>query len=185
MPPKQHHSFFRNLPPLIETSVKEYRRNTSVQFVNIVSSRNTPWIPVKQKVVVTERNNFANPLREASRSGYENALWIETMASNSEAREWRHDSDKTQTNKLEWWMILKISWRAKSAVPKTLVKRKLRQHSLFFPQNTLMLTEPCGEFSELHSILDFLRFAISQHLWDCFGPFRFKTILCSVKAQLC
>ena len=27
---------------------------------------------------------------------------------NSEAREWRHDSDKTQTNKLEWRMILKI-----------------------------------------------------------------------------
>ena len=29
---------------------------------------------------------------------------------NSEARGWRHDSGKTQTNKLEWWMILKISF---------------------------------------------------------------------------
>ena len=60
----------------------------------------------------------------------------------------------TQTNKLEWWMILKISLRAKAGVPKTLVKRKLRQHSLCFPaQNTLMLTESCEKFSNLHSIL--------------------------------
>ena len=44
------------------------------------------------------------------------------LFSNSKARGWRHDSDKTQTNKLEWWMILKISWRAKAGVPKTLVK---------------------------------------------------------------
>ena len=41
---------------------------------------------------------------------------------NSEAREWRHDSDKTQTNKLEWWMILKISFRETAGVPNTLVK---------------------------------------------------------------
>ena len=44
-------------------------------------------------------------------------------------------------------MILKISLRAKAGVPKTLVKRKLRLHSLCFPQNTLMLTESRGEFS--------------------------------------
>ena len=49
-------------------------------------------------------------------------------------------------------MILKISFRAKAGVPKTLVKQKLRLHSLYFPQNTLMLTESCGEFSDLHSI---------------------------------
>ena len=49
-------------------------------------------------------------------------------------------------------MILKISLRAKAGVPKTLVKRKLRLHSLYFPQNTLMLTESRGEFSDLHSI---------------------------------
>ena len=34
---------------------------------------------------------------------------IMVLILNSEAGEWRHDSDKTQTNKLEWWMILKIS----------------------------------------------------------------------------
>ena len=28
---------------------------------------------------------------------------------------------------------------------------KLRPHSLYFPQNTLMLTESRGEFSDLHS----------------------------------
>ena len=55
------------------------------------------------------------------------------IVNNSEALEWRHDSDKTQTNKLEWWIILKISLRAKAGVPKTLVKRKLRQYSLYFP----------------------------------------------------
>ena len=72
---------------------------------------------------------------------------------NSEVREWHHDSDKTQTNKLESWMILKIALlRVKAGVPKTLVKRKFCLHSLYFPQNTLMLTESCGEFSHLHSI---------------------------------
>ena len=71
---------------------------------------------------------------------------------NSEARGWRHDSGKTQTNKLEWWMILKISLRAKAGVCETLVKRKLRLHSLYFPQNSLTLTESRGEFSDLHCI---------------------------------
>ena len=61
----------------------------------------------------------------------------------------------TQTNKLEWWMVLKISLRVKAGVPKTLVKQKLRLHSLYFPQNSLMLTESCGEFSDLHSIFRF------------------------------
>ena len=64
--------------------------------------------------------------------------------SKSEAREWRHDSDKTQTNKLEWWMILKISLKAKAGVSETLVKRKLRLHSLYFPQNCLHWLSPAG-----------------------------------------
>ena len=42
--------------------------------------------------------------------------------------------------------------RVKAGVHKTLVKQKLRLHSLCFPQNTLMLTESRGEFSDLHSI---------------------------------
>ena len=54
---------------------------------------------------------------------------------------------RTRTNKLEWWMILKISLRAKA-----LVKRKLRLHFLYFPQNMLILTESRWEFSDLHSI---------------------------------
>ena len=58
----------------------------------------------------------------------------------------------TQTNKLEWWMILKISLRVKAGVPKTLVKQKLRLHSLYFPLNTLMLTESLRELNDLHSI---------------------------------
>ena len=50
-------------------------------------------------------------------------------------------------------MILKIALlRVKAGVPKTLVKRKFCLHSLYFPQNTLMLTESRGEFSHLHSI---------------------------------
>ena len=48
-------------------------------------------------------------------------------------------------------MILKIL-TAKAGVPKTLVRRKHRLHSLNFPQNTLMLTESRGEFRDLHSI---------------------------------
>ena len=50
-------------------------------------------------------------------------------------------------------MILNIYLRAKADVLKTPMKRKLRLHSLCFPQNTLMLTESRGEFSDLHSIL--------------------------------
>ena len=49
-------------------------------------------------------------------------------------------------------MILKISLRTKARVPEILEKRKLRPHSLYFPQNTLTLTESRGEFSDLHSI---------------------------------
>ena len=71
---------------------------------------------------------------------------------NSVAHKWRHDSDKTQTNKLEWWMILKISLRAKGGVPKTLLEQKHRLNFLYFPQNTIMLTESREEFSDLHSI---------------------------------
>ena len=74
------------------------------------------------------------------------------IAFNSVAHKWRHDSDKTQTNKLEWWMILKISLRAKGGVPKTLLEQKHRLNFLYFPQNTLMLTESREEFSDLHSI---------------------------------
>ena len=42
---------------------------------------------------------------------------------------------------------------AKAVAPKTVLKRKLRPHSLYFSQNTLMLTESRGEFGDLHSIL--------------------------------
>ena len=59
-------------------------------------------------------------------------LMMQSSCLNSEVHEWRHDSDKTQTNKVEWWMILKISLRAKGGVPKTLVKRKLCLRSLYF-----------------------------------------------------
>ena len=37
-------------------------------------------------------------------------------------------------------------------VPKTLVKQNLRLHSLYFPQDSLTLTESSEEFSDLHSI---------------------------------
>ena len=50
-------------------------------------------------------------------------------------------------------MILKISLRVKAGVPQTLVKRKLRLNSLYFPQKPLMLTKSRGELSDLHSIL--------------------------------
>ena len=43
------------------------------------------------------------------------------------------------------------------------MKRKACLHSLYFPQNLLMLAESRGEFSDLHSILDFVRFAIGDH----------------------
>ena len=82
---------------------------------------------------------------------------------NSDAREWRHDSNKTQTNKLEQWMILKISLRAKADVPKTL-KQKLRLHSLYFPQNSLVLTESRGELIAI-CILELKWMEMCQELW--------------------
>ena len=45
---------------------------------------------------------------------------------------------------------MKISLRVKAGVPKTLVKQKLRLHSLYFPLNRFMLTESLGELSDLH-----------------------------------
>ena len=58
-------------------------------------------------------------------------------------------------------MILKISLRAKAGVPKTFVRRKLCLHSLYFPKNTLMLTESRGENEVIFILfLDFVRFAI-------------------------
>ena len=62
-------------------------------------------------------------------------------------------------------MILKISLRAKAGVPKTLAKQKLRLHSLYFPQNTLMLTASCGEFSDLHSFSIFRLCALRYSLF--------------------
>ena len=61
-------------------------------------------------------------------------------------------------------MILQIFLRAKAGVPKTLMKQKLRLRCLYFPQNTLMLTDSRGEFSDLHSIFRLrpLRFFLSM-----------------------
>ena len=53
--------------------------------------------------------------------------------------------------------FLKISLRAKAGVPKTLVKQKLRLHSPYFPQNTLMLTESYGNSVICVLFLDFVR----------------------------
>ena len=61
-------------------------------------------------------------------------------------------------------MILKISLRAKGGVPKTLLEQKHRLNLLYFPQNTLMLTESREEFSDLHSIfrLRALRYWVTE-----------------------
>ena len=108
------------------------------------------------KRIITWKNSFCWP--------------CEGCQVNSVAHKWRHDSDKTQTNKLEWWMILKISLRAKGGVPKTLLEQKHRLNFLYFPQNTLMLTESREEFSDLHSIfrlraLRYCRFFSSCLFW--------------------
>ena len=57
---------------------------------------------------------------------------------------------------------MKISLWVKVGVPKTLVKRKLRLHSLYFPQNTLMLTESRGNSVICILFLDYVRFAIRK-----------------------
>ena len=59
-------------------------------------------------------------------------------------------------------MILKISLRAKGGVPKTLLEQKHRLNFLYFPQNTLMLTESREEFSDLHSIFRLRALRYSQ-----------------------
>ena len=72
-------------------------------------------------------------------------------------------------------MILRISLRAKAGVPKTLVKRKFRLHSLYVPQHSLTLTESNVEFSDLHSILDFTRFAIGETCFKMSNRLRLKS----------
>ena len=57
-------------------------------------------------------------------------------------------------------MILEMSERTKAGVPETLVNRKLRPYSLYFPHTTLMLTESRVEFSDFILFFDFVRFAI-------------------------
>ena len=109
----------------------------------------------------TTQNKYT---KQTLRVGSKTHVTKSPAVSISEACKWRHDSDKTQTNKLEWWMILKISLRAKALVPITLVKQNLRLHSLYFPQNTLMLTESRGEFSDLHSIF---RLRALCHYYEC------------------
>ena len=54
---------------------------------------------------------------------------------------------------------------------KTIVKRTLRPYSLYFPQNTLMLTESREEFSDLHSIfrLCALRYSLTLSKRAVFG----------------
>ena len=66
-------------------------------------------------------------------------------------------------------MILKISLRAKGGVPKTLLEQKHRLNFLYFPQNTLMLTESREEFSDLHSIfrLRALRYWVQMRSSHC------------------
>ena len=63
-------------------------------------------------------------------------------------------------------MILKISSRAKVGVPKTRVKQKLRLHSLYLVQNTLMFTDSRGEFSDLHSIFRLRALRYSLVIWE-------------------
>ena len=88
----------------------------------------------------------------------------------------------TQTNKLEWWVISEISLRVKAGVSKTLVKRKLRLHFLYFPQNTLFLTKSSGEFSDLHSIfkLRALRYSFNNTIKPilyCYGIIKYLNLV--------
>ena len=68
-------------------------------------------------------------------------------------------------------MILKNPLRVKGGVPKTLVKQKLRLHSLYSVQNAPMFTESRGEFSDLHSSfrLRALRYCIKMFKHRIFG----------------
>ena len=82
-------------------------------------------------------------------------------------------------------MILKISLMAKAGVPKTLVKQKLRLHSLYFPRNTLTLTVSRGEFSDFHSIFRLralqaivvVYFHIRGVTWNC-SCYQYAKIVC-------
>ena len=83
---------------------------------------------------------------------------------NSEAREWRHQSDKTQTNKLEWWMILKISLRKKAGVPKTLVKRNFAYIPYISLRTRLCWLSLAGNSVICILFLDFVHFPILEFI---------------------
>ena len=85
-------------------------------------------------------------------------------------------------------MILKTSLRAKAVVPEESVKRKLRLHSLCFPQNTLTLTEFREEFSDLHSIFRLLRYCKGTVLTigvQTFKIWRWKLLYVAEKTEWC
>ena len=83
----------------------------------------------------------------------------------------RQDSHK-QTGMVDHFEDFRL--RAKADVPEILVKQKRRLHSLYFPHNTLMLTESRGEFSDLHSIfrLRALRCSAAEFVWHLQQFFR-------------
>lgn len=56
-----------------------------------------------------------------------------------------------QTNWNGGW-FWRFLWEQKAVFLKTLLEQKHRLNFLYFPQNTLMLTESREEFSDLHSI---------------------------------
>ena len=78
-------------------------------------------------------------------------------------------------------MILKISLRAKGGVPKTLLEQKHRLNFLYFPQNTLMLTESREEFSDLHSVF---RLRALRYLKNTFKRALFLRVLI-IQSSVC
>ena len=83
---------------------------------------------------------------------------IAEYLTNSEVREWRHDSDKTQTNKLEWQMILK----QKPVFLKHLWNKNFAYIPCISLSTRLCWLRLAGNSVICILFLDFVRFAIAE-----------------------
>ena len=87
---------------------------------------------------------------------------LSRFVDNSEAREWCHDSDKTQTNKLQWWTILKISLREKPVFLKHLWKKNFAYIPCISLRKRFCWPSLAGNSVICILFLDFVRFAIEN-----------------------
>ena len=143
--------------------VDEYKHARGVYFlVHVCSKWNRVWERIEiesiEKLTCFEDRNTYRSVQCHSLFQHSQDTWLIKSANVLIAKRAIDVMTQTILRQANWnggwfWRF----FRAKSCLPKTLWNRKLRLqlHPLYFPQNTLTLTESGGEFNDLHSIFRF------------------------------